>query len=208
MEQQVNLFQPILGAEKRLFSARTIGAGLVALALCLAAIAGFARWRTVRIERTVVDVSSQEERSAAVASQASAVNTPQASLAELEAQARRSTEEIGAREHALDVVMRGSADAHSGFAARLAAIGRSQVEGVWLTSLVLATGDERLALGGAATDARLISPWLASLEIEPALNGAHFDRMSIRQVVDATPASAVFEIGAPGLELPAAGGVR
>jgi hypothetical protein len=208
MEQQVNLFQPILGAEKHLFSARTIVMAIAVLALCLAGVAGFARWRTARIERTVVAVASQETRTLALAAQASAANAPRVSLAELEAQAQRSTEEISAREHALGVVLRGSADPHSGFAARLEAIGRSQVEGVWLTSLVLATGDERLALGGSATDPRLIAGWLSSLEGEPALDGAYFDRLTIKQVANAAPAMAVFEIGAPGLDLPVAGGAR
>ena len=117
----------------------------------------------------------------------------------------RSSEEIAAREHALSIEQRGSADSHSGFAARLAAIGHRQVEGVWLTSLVIGTGEGRLALSGATVDPRLIAGWLASLEEEPALDGAFFDRLSIRQVADAAPARAVFDIGAPGLELPVAG---
>jgi hypothetical protein len=205
MEQQVNLYQPILGAEKRLFSAHTIGVALAALALCLIGVAGFARWRTTRIERAVVTVSQQETQALALAARANAANQPGTSLADLDAQARHSTEEIAAREYALNIVRRGSGDAHSGFAARLEAIGRRQVEGVWLTSLVMATGDSRLAFSGAATDARLISGWLASLEEESALNGAYFDKVSIKQVADAAPAAALFEIGAPGLELAAAG---
>jgi Tfp pilus assembly protein PilN len=208
MEQQVNLYQPILGAEKRLFSARTIGTALAALALCLAGIAGFARWRTTHIEHAVMVVAGQEARALALAAQASAANAPLASLAELEAQARRSSEEIVEREHALNIVLRGSADPLSGFAARLEAIGRRQVEGVWLTSLVVGTGEGRLALSGATIDPRLIAGWLASLEDEPALDGAFFDRLSIRQVADAAPATAVFDIGAPGLDLPVAGNAR
>lgn len=208
MEQQVNLYQPILGAEKRLFSAHTIGVALAVLALCLIGVAGFARWRTARIERAVVTVAQQETQALALAARANAVNQSGVSLADLDAQARHSTEEITAREYALNIVRRGSGDMHSGFAARLEAIGRRQVEGVWLTSLVMATGDSRLAFSGAATDARLISGWLASLEQESALNGAYFDKVSIKQVADAAPAAARFEIGAPGLEMAAVEGSK
>ena len=208
MEQQVNLYQPILGAEKRLFSARTIVGALAGLALCLAGVAGYARWRTAHIEHAVVVVAGQEAQALALAAQARAANAPRASLAELEAQARRSSEEIAAREHALSIVQRGSANPHSSFAARLAAIGRRQVEGVWLTSLVIGTGEGRLALSGATVDPRLIAGWLASLEDEPALDGAYFDRLSIKQIADAAPARAVFDLGAPGLDLPAAGDVK
>jgi Tfp pilus assembly protein PilN len=208
MEQQINLFQPILGAEKRLFSARAIGVALAAFALCLAGVAGFARWRTAHIERAVIVVGAQEAQTLTLAAQANAANEPHASLAELEAQGKRSAGEIAAREHALNIVLRGSADPLSGFAERLEAIGRRQVEGVWLTSLVIGTGEGRLALSGATTDARLIAGWLASLEQEPALDGAYFDRLVIKQVADAAPAMAVFDIGAPGLDLSAPGGTR
>jgi hypothetical protein len=208
MEQQVNLYQPILGAEKRLFSARTIAVALAALALCLGGVAGFARWRTAHIERAVVEVAGQETQALARAAQANAANAPHASLAELEAQAQHDSEEIAAREHALSIVQRGSADLHSGFAARLEAIGRRHIEGVWLTSLVMGTGEGRLALSGATVDPRLIAGWLTSLEEEPALDGAFFDRLSIKQVADAAPARALFDLGAPGLDLPVAGSAK
>lgn len=208
MEQQVNLYQPILGAEKRLFSAHTIAAALGLLALCLAAVAGFARWRTTHIERAVVEVSAQEARALARAAEANAANAPRESLADLAAEAQHDSEEIAAREHALSIVQRGSSDARSGFAARLEAIGRRHIEGVWLTSLVMGTGEGRLALSGATVDPRLIAGWLSSLEEEPSLNGAYFDRLSIKQVADAAPARALFDIGAPGLDLPAPGGSK
>ena len=208
MEQQVNLFQPILGAEKRLFSASAIGIALALLAVSLGGVAGFARWRTGHIERAVKEVSRQEAMEQVLAAQASASNEPRASVAELDAMARRSTEEIAAREYALNVVKRGSSDPASGFAARLEAIAHRQVEGVWLTSLVIGTGEGRLALSGATSDPRLVSGWLTSLADEHALDGAFFDRLVIRQVADAAPAVAVFEMGAPGLEVSATGSVR
>ena len=46
VEQQVNLYQPILGAEKRLFSARAIGLCLALLAVSLAARQGPISWAT------------------------------------------------------------------------------------------------------------------------------------------------------------------
>jgi len=208
MEQQVNLFQPILGAEKRLFSAGAIGIALALLALTLIGVAGFARWRTVHIERAVIEVTRQETTQQGLAAQVSATNEPRASLAELDALAKISAEEISAREYALGIVKRGSSDPASGFAARLAAIGRRHIEGVWLTALIIATGEGRLALRGATTDPRLLSPWLASLRNERALDGAFFDRLVIRQVADAAPAVAVFDIGAPGLEMSTPGAVR
>lgn len=178
------------------------------LTLALIGIAAFARWRTAHIEHAVVDVTRQEATQQSLITQAAATNEPRASLAELDALAKSSAEEIAAREYALKIVKRGSSDPASGFAARLEAIGRRQIEGVWLTALIIGTGEGRLALSGATTDPRLVPGWLGSLRNERALDGAFFDRLQIRQVAHAAPAVAVFDIGAPGLDLPTSGSVR
>jgi hypothetical protein len=200
MEQQVNLYQPILGAKRHLFSARAIGVGIALLAACLTVLTGFATWRTVRIERTVVAVERQETAGIALASRANAALRPRQTVAELDASAKQLAGEIAARERALEIVKRGTATPTSGFAARLAAIGRRQLDGVWLTSLVVASGDRRLALKGATIDPQLVPVWLASLSEERALDGARFDRFAMKRVSNAGPANAIFELGAPGLE--------
>ena len=201
MDQQVNLYQPILGAEKRVFSASAIGLGLAVLAVCLAALGGFAAWRTIRIERAVVAAERQEAAGIALANRANAALRPRLTIAELDALAKHLVVEISSRERALDIVQRGTATPMSGFAARLEAIGRRQLNGVWLQSVVVSSGDRRLALKGSTTDPRLVPAFLSALAEEHALDGARFDRFTMKRVRDAAPASATFELGAPGLEL-------
>src|SRR5580700_8454455 len=104
MEQQVNLYQPILGAEKRLFSARAIGVGLVLLAACLASLGGFGVWRTGRVERAIAALESREAAQLAAVEQAGAASHPHKSLPELEAEAKRLSADIEARQRALDLV--------------------------------------------------------------------------------------------------------
>jgi hypothetical protein len=200
MEQQVNLYQPILGAENHLFSARAIGIGLGVLAGCLCGLAGFAAWRTVRIERAVVAVEKQQVAGLELTARADAALMPHETLEQLDAAAKVFAVEIAARAHSLEIVERGSLNPTSGFAARLEAIGRRQLDGVWLTSLVVASGDRRLAFKGATSDPRLVPAWLASLGEERALDGARFDHLVIRRVSGSGPAAALFELGAPGLE--------
>jgi Tfp pilus assembly protein PilN len=203
MEQQVNLYQPILGAERRLFSARTIGIALALIAVCLCGIAGFADWRTRRIEATVARVEQQDATSLALAARADTALKPHATLAELDATARQLSENLAARERVLAIVRNGASSASSGFAARLEAIGRHQQEGIWLTSLVLDSGDWPLALKGATTDPRLVPAWLASLAGEQALEHSRFDHLLIQRVSGAAPAAANFELGATALAPPA-----
>jgi hypothetical protein len=203
MDQQVNLYQPILGAEKHLFAARAIGLGLAMLATCLGVLAGYAAWRTVRVERAVTAIEKQEASGLALAERANAALKPRETLAQLDAAAKDLAQQIAARERALAIVQRGAVSPTSGFAARLEAIGRRQLDGVWITSLVVSSGERLLALKGATSDPRLVPAWLAALAEERALDGARFDRFAMRRVADSAPAVAIFELGAPGLELTA-----
>ena len=205
MEQQVNLYQPILGAEKRLFSAHAIAAGLGMLLACLGVLAAFAAWRTTRVERVIATIEQQQTAELALAERSAAAMRPRESLSDLDAMARALSAEIAAREVALDVVHRGIAAPGAGFAARLEALAKRQIDGLWLRRIVLATGDSRLAVEGAATEPRLVPAYLAALGEERALDGARFDHLALRRArPEEAPAQTVFELGAPGLALPVA----
>jgi Tfp pilus assembly protein PilN len=203
MEQQVNLYQPILGAEKRIFSARAIGGGLLILGVCLGGLHAFGAWRTGRIERSVAII---ERQAASQMSQRDAVGAalrPSRSIVELQAQALELSADIAARERALDLVNRDTASPATGFAARLEALGRRQIDGLWLRTIVVGSGDGRLALQGATVDRRLVPQYLASLAEERAFDGVRFNKLAMRQARrEEAPAQLMFELGASGLDFP------
>jgi Tfp pilus assembly protein PilN len=200
MEQQVNLYQPILGAEKRLFSALTIGLGLAVMIVCLIGLAAFGGWRTLHAERSIDRLEQQEAATLALATHTNAALRPTQSLPELDTEARALSAEIGARERALAIVRRGAATLTLGFAARLEALARRQLDGVWLSGIRIGTGAGRLAMQGGTTDPRLVPAYLAALAAEPALQGAQFDKLTMRRALpEEAPAQLVFELDAPGL---------
>ena len=202
MEQQVNLFQTLQGVEKRLFSARALAACLAIMVIGVGALCGFEFWRTGRIERSVDQVEEREALNIQLAGRASAALRPAMTLAELDAVAMKLSADIGARERTLDIVRRGSVSASSGFAARLEALARQQIEGIWLELIVLGSGESRLAIQGGAVDRNLLPKYLAALAQEPALDDVRFDTLSMRRALPAdAPAQVVFELGATGLKL-------
>ena len=204
MEQQVNLYQPILGAAKRIFSARAIGLSLVTVGVCLGGLHGFGAWRTGRIERSVAIIERQAATQMSLRDAVSAALRPSRSIVELQAQALELTADIGARERALDLVNSDAASPATGFAARLEALGRRQIDGLWLRTIVVGSGDGRLALQGATVDPRLVPQYLAGLAQERAFDGVRFDKLAMRQARrEEAPAQLMFELGAPGLEFPA-----
>ena len=203
MQQQVNLYQPILGAEKRVFSASAIGGSLVILGVCLGGLHAFGAWRTGRIERSVAIIERQAATEMRRRDGASAALRPSRSIVELQEQALELTADIAARERALDLVNRGAASPATGFAARLEALGRRQIDGLWLRTIVVGSGDGRLALQGATVDPRLVPQYLAALAEEHAFDGVRFDKIAMRQAKrEEAPAQLMFELGAPGLEFP------
>jgi Tfp pilus assembly protein PilN len=205
MEQQVNLYQPILGAEKRLFSARAIGVGLVLLAVCLGGLGAFGAWRTGRVERSIALLESRQTAELAMVERTGAALQPGRSLADLQAQAKSLSADIAARERALDLVRLGTASPATGFAARLEALARRQLDGLWLHNIIVGSGDGRLALRGDTVDPKLVPAYLAALAQEPALAGVRFDKLAMRRAKrEEAPAELAFELGGPGLKFPAA----
>ena len=205
VEQQVNLYQPILGAERRLFSARAIGACLALLAVALGALGSYAAWRTSRVERSIAELEKRQAAELVTAERTGAVLNPGKSVAELDADAKDLTAEIAARERALAIVRLGAASPETGFAARLEALGRRQVDGLWLHDVVVGSGDGRLAMRGDALDPRLVPAYLAALAADHALAGVRFDKLTLRRAREnEAPAQLVFELGAPGLALASA----
>jgi hypothetical protein len=206
MEQQVNLFQPILGAEKRLFSARAIGACLAVMFVWLGGLSSFESWRTGRIERSVNQIEAREASNLQLAARASSALRPTATIAQLDAEAKKLSADIASRERALDIVRRGSVSASSGFAARLEALSRQDIEGIWLGRILLGSGESRLAFQGSTTDRNLLPKYLTALAQEHALDGVRFDTLSMRRALPTeAPAQIVFELGAPGLKMAALG---
>ena len=199
--QQVNLFQPILGAERRLFSARAIAVALAVLAVCLVALAGYGSRRTGRVEYSIDEIEKREAQNIAMAAQASQAARPAASLAELDAEAKVLSANIDLRQRALEIIQRSRVTPATGFAARLEALAHRQLDGIWLSSIAVGSGDGRLAMRGAATDAKLVPAYLAALAEEPALAGVRFDKLTMRSALpEESPARLVFELDGPELK--------
>jgi hypothetical protein len=200
MEQQVNLHQPILDAGRRLFSARAIGLAFSVFAVCLLALAAYAARRTQQSERSVDEIEKLAATDMALAERAGQVMRPRASLTELDAAAKSLSAGIDARRHALDVIQINGATPVTGFAARLEALARRQIDGVWLSNIIVGAGEGRLGMRGATTDSVLVPAYLSALAHEQALAGVRFDKLAMRRAAPAeAPALIVFELDGPGL---------
>lgn len=199
MEQQVNLYQPILRAEKRLFSASAIALGVLLLVVCLGGLAGFAAWRTARVEIAVADLERQEAARLESIQRASVALGGDTSLQELEAQIAALAAEVAARERALASVGADGA-ATRGFAVRLEALAQPPVDGLWLQRIVFDPTRGGVAIRGATRDPALVPQYLAALQADRSLAGATFGAFELRRATaEEAPAVATFTIATPPL---------
>jgi hypothetical protein len=153
----------------------------------------------------VVKLQRQEQENLVSAERAGAATRGTMSLSQLDTDARDLAADIESRERVLDIVHRGSVAPANGFAARLEALAHRQMEGIWLNTVILGSGEGRLSMRGGTIDSRLLPAYLAALTQEAALGGVRFDKLAMRRALPKeSPATTVFEVLGPGLGLPKA----
>jgi hypothetical protein len=181
MRQQINLYQPAGDGPRRTLSASTVMSGAVVLALALVALWGYGRWEISRLTRGVELVRRQQQAQQSMLSMTSTSNGPRMTQAEIDARVKSLTAEVAVRGRALELLRTGAAGQRTGFAARIEALARRHLDGVWLDHVILGGADNMMSLSGGTFDADLVPRYLQSLAEDVALNGARFDEFIIEQ---------------------------
>ena len=198
MFQQVNLYEPIFREEHKLFSAATIGAALGVVAAGMLTIAVFSGWRLAALERQLAAVRDQEAAQQKLIARTDAFIDGGESQPHFEARLTAMAQDLERRQLALhylrgdganggDAAAGGNAAQHAarganrGFAERLAALARQQLDGLWLTGVIFTAVPGELVLSGGATSAALVPAYLARLTNEPALAGTSLQTIEIRE---------------------------
>lgn len=170
--QQVNLHQPVEQSQAVL-TAKSAGSAMLVIVAALLAMWGYAWWelRGMRHEADVARAQGEARR------KLEAVR-----MADLDALSPEDLERtIGILDAAVKVKLRavqtlGEEAARSAdFSARLAALSRRHLDGVWLEQLTLGAGRDSMSLTGAALAPDLVPRYLQSLAADPALSGGEID---------------------------------
>jgi hypothetical protein len=181
MFQQVNLYQPIFREEQKLFSATTITIGLTAVAAGLVAFALFAAWRIALLDRQLQTVRTQAALRARLAVESHGLYAGGTSAEGLRAHVEALALALERRQQALRFLASGAAGVRGGFAARVEALARAQLDGLWLTGATFTAESGRFALAGSALTGERVPEYLARLANEPALAGAKLESLEIRR---------------------------
>jgi Tfp pilus assembly protein PilN len=193
MRQQINLYQPISREEPKLFGTQTAVRAFAVVMVALAGIWGFGTYKVKRLEQTTQALREQQARQQEVLANASTMSTARATPAALAARVQRAELEVAGRTRALELLRTGAAGRTTGFAARLEALARRHVDGVWIDHMALSGSTEAMALGGATFDPDLVPRYLQNLSQESVLAGARFDQLAIERPKDKSGAQVRFK---------------
>lgn len=181
MRQQINLYQPIFSRERKQLSAMTLvcGVGVVVVTLL-----GMSLYAHRHVEQLAGEVDAMRERAAhqeQMIAKMGELHAARGNPAEIDARVKQLTETVAARKRALEVLQAGAAGQTIGFAARLEALARRHVEGLWIDSLVLSGTNGSMTLQGATLAVDTVPIYLQGLAHESALAGARFDDFVIER---------------------------
>jgi hypothetical protein len=181
MRQQINLHQPILREEPKLFGAKAALRAFVAVLVALGIISGYGAFKVKRLEQATQALRERQTEQEHSLSTASTMSAARATSVDLSARVKRAETQVIAATRALGLLRAGAAGRTTGFAARLEALARRHVDGVWIDRMALSGSSEAMSLGGATFNPDLVPQYLQNLSQESVLAGARFDQLAIER---------------------------
>ena len=146
MSQQINLYNPLLLKQKKIFSSKTMAQAISLIALGLIAVYGYAYYQVTLLQ---METEYAAKRHAAVQARLTRITQqfgPRQKSADLELNIRHAEAELQALTEVQAALKQGGLVSAGGFSPYLKALARQAVEGLWLTGFS-ATGSE-MAING------------------------------------------------------------
>ncbi len=199
MKQQINLYRAEFRPETNAFQSRFMFLAAAALVLALALIYGFARQGVIGIDEELDIVARQEaaaiERLENVRPLITAITGEQSWSAQLEQAARTLAE----RQAVLAMIRGTTLGDTKGFSRHLRALSRQDVDGLWITRLVLSALGDQTRIDGRAIRAELIPLYVQNLTDEPAFAQQRFHQFQIDNPVDDADPALTFSMNSQHL---------
>lgn len=181
MTQQVNLYQPILRREKKVFSAAAMTQFLGVITLVMLALFAFNRWQLGELRAEHKRLQEQERALAARVMEISREQSAQPESRELRRQLEAAQREELLKRKLVDLVAGDTGSSGTVFSEAFAGLARQRVTGLWLTGIVLEAENTArdVTLRGMAARAELVPRLVQQLGSEPAFQGVRFRHMQV-----------------------------
>jgi len=180
MRQQVNLYQPILRREKKVFSAQALLTTLLVVIAALAVVTGLMFWGQHRQAAELAQLQARKSSAEAQVSALEARYQPPKKDAALEQAVQRLRGEIRAKEAFLERFDPSSVSFGGGFAPWLEGLARQTFDGIWLDGFSL-YGDGQVDLSGGALKPQYVPRLVQRLGRERVFEGRDFRELRLNR---------------------------
>jgi Tfp pilus assembly protein PilN len=191
VSQQINLYNPILLKQKKIFSSTTLAQSLAILLLGLLAFYGYARYQVASLQTETERSAKRLENAQARVSRLSQQFSPRLKSTALEARIKHAETELKTLAQAQQALQQSSLLDSNGFSPYFKAVARQIVDGLWLTQFSVASSEMRIS--GRSLKPELVPDYIRRLGREPAMHGRQFSMLEMRQ-----PQAAETQVGKPG----------
>ncbi len=194
MDQQINLytaeFRPETNAFQSMFMFQAAGILIFAL-LCITL---FARHEVSGVDREIELVAKLEtsaiERLQSVGPLIASMTGERTWTEQLD----DATRMLAERQAVLNLIRSTTLGNTDGFSGKLYALARQDVDGIWLTRIMLAAGTQSTRIEGRAFRAELIPAYVQDLTDEPAFSNLRFHRFQIDSPLDDSGSALTFSM--------------
>jgi len=197
VSQQINLYNPALGPQRTLVSARNIAmatAASLAIVLASGSIADYRlKARKTEAQQASVQLKATQERVQQLVQQVANSKPDAAVQAELD----KLNTQVESRAMVLSVLDKGLNVPGNGYAEMLRSLARQTLSGLWLTDIGIASGNGEMELKGRTLDRSLVAEYLTRLNSEKVFAGRSFAGLRIDQPAqeEATPGTVSRPVG-------------
>ena len=192
MSQQINLYNPILLQQKKIFSARAMAQALVVLVLGILVFYGYARYQVANLQSASSVSEKRLENAQARFGRLAQQYSPRVKSAALDQQINQVETDLKTLTQTQAALKQNGALDSGGFSPYFQAMARQIVDGLWLTGIMVTRGDMRIS--GRALKPELVPTYIRRLGAEPAMRGRQFSTLEMRQ-----PSSPETQEGKPGV---------
>lgn len=185
MTQQVNLYQPILRTQKRVFSSGTIGLIVAGVAALMLLLWGFNRWQLALQHDRLSEIQQRESATASDVARLTRELNSQVVSTRLRDEVEQLRAEKVLKEQLYRMAYRSDDSSDqafsAGFARALEAFGRRRVDDLWLTRIVLADSGRNVVLEGRTANAAQVPQLVDHLGRETSLGHMSFRTIRVLQ---------------------------
>ncbi len=179
MSQQINLYNPLLLKQQKLFSFNTMAQALGVILAGSLLFYGYAWYGAASLDKQRLEATRLRASSLARLEQVKATSGTRTANKMLQEEVARMETELDTRQGVVAMLERGDLGNKQGFSEYFRVLSRRTTEGVWLTAFEV-SGAGEIAVSGRALKPELVPIFISQLKREPVLAGKAFATLEMR----------------------------